>query len=343
MSLKYLFDVYKEIFDNGAKHFDKYFNSSTDKRLNHWMFMSSPMPTILMTAAYLYFVKILGPKLMQNRPPFELRKVMIVYNFTMVITSLVMFIEMGRLIEWGRYTFRCQKVDYSEAEIPMRMCRIGWYFLVTKYIEFADTVFFVLRKKQNQVSNLHVIHHSAVPISVWFAVKYAPGGNNALFPVLNSGVHTIMYLYYGLAAFGPSIQKYLWWKRYITTIQILQFFLIIIHGFSNFLRDCDFPRPFILLNVFHGILFSYLFTSFYRQSYRKKDKNSKGGLAISATALPDGASTSARIGDVTITASLHYSRNSENCCQNTSAHKSGEVNTTVNTFRTNEEIDKKLQ
>jgi hypothetical protein len=30
-----------------------------------------------------------------------------------------------------------------------------------------------------------------------------------------------MYGYYGLSACGPQIQKYLWWKRYITQAQMV--------------------------------------------------------------------------------------------------------------------------
>ena len=30
---------------------------------------------------------------------------------------------------------------------------------ITKMIELLDTVFFILRKKNNQVSYLHIIHH----------------------------------------------------------------------------------------------------------------------------------------------------------------------------------------
>lgn len=30
-----------------------------------------------------------------------------------------------------------------------------------------------------------------------------------------------MYSYYGLAALGPQYQKYLWWKRYLTRIQLV--------------------------------------------------------------------------------------------------------------------------
>ena len=29
-----------------------------------------------------------------------------------------------------------------------------------------------------------------------------------------------MYTYYGLAALGPSIQPYLWWKKYLTKLQV---------------------------------------------------------------------------------------------------------------------------
>lgn len=38
---------------------------------------------------------------------------------------------------------------------------------------------------------------------------------------MNAAIHVLMYLYYGLAAFGPKIQKYLWWKKYLTIIQMV--------------------------------------------------------------------------------------------------------------------------
>lgn len=39
--------------------------------------------------------------------------------------------------------------------------------------------------------------------------------------ILNSGVHIAMYGYYFLAALGPYMQKYLWWKVYVTRLQIV--------------------------------------------------------------------------------------------------------------------------
>lgn len=32
-----------------------------------------------------------------------------------------------------------------------------------------------MRKKYDQVSTLHVIHHGIMPMSVWFGVKFTPG------------------------------------------------------------------------------------------------------------------------------------------------------------------------
>ena len=75
----------------------------------------------------------------------------------------------------GYYSFRCQPVDYSNSPMAMRMARGCWWYYFSKFTEFFDTIFFVLRKKNNQVSRLHVIHHGVMPISVWFGVKFSPG------------------------------------------------------------------------------------------------------------------------------------------------------------------------
>ena len=49
------------------------------------------------------------------------------------------------------------------------------------------------------------------------------GGLGTFHALLNSIVHVIMYTYYGLTALGPSFQKYLWWKKYLTSIQLVRY------------------------------------------------------------------------------------------------------------------------
>lgn len=85
-------------------------------------------------------------------------------------------------------------------------------------------VFFVLRKKDKQVTFLHLYHHTVMPMISWGATKYYPGGHGSFIGMINSFVHIIMYTYYLLSAFGPRVQPYLWWKKYITTMQLVRIF-----------------------------------------------------------------------------------------------------------------------
>lgn len=55
------------------------------------------------------------------------------------------------------------------------MARWVWWIFILKIIELSDTVIFILRKKYNQVSFLHVYHHSMTVVMVWITCKYVPG------------------------------------------------------------------------------------------------------------------------------------------------------------------------
>ena len=61
-------------------------------RLENLFLMSSPIPTILITFAYLAFVYY-GPKWMKNREPFELKGVIKVYNLSLSLISGYLFYE----------------------------------------------------------------------------------------------------------------------------------------------------------------------------------------------------------------------------------------------------------
>jgi elongation of very long chain fatty acids protein 7 len=95
-------------------------------------------------------------------------------------------------------------------------------YFIAKLTELLDTVFFVLRKKDNQVSFLHLYHHTVMPMISWGCTKYFPGGHGTFIGVINSFVHIVMYFYYMLAAMGPEFQKYLWWKHWITNLQMVR-------------------------------------------------------------------------------------------------------------------------
>ncbi|XP_053213941.1 elongation of very long chain fatty acids protein 7-like [Panonychus citri] len=253
-----------------VKEFDN-FLSKGDPRVANLPLMSSPFPVAAICLAYVLFVKKIGPNLMTHRKPFEVRTAMIIYNFTMVAcSSFVVYTEI--VYHWIQpgTSLTCDPVDYSSNPIAVRIVYNCYFYFLLKFVEFTDTLFFVVRKKNDQISNLHVIHHGLLPFSVWWGAKFVPGGHATFFGFINSIVHVIMYTYYGLAAIGPSMKPYLWWKKYLTIFQLIQFVAIGVHSFQLFLQpDCSFPKIFGLWIGSHGILFWFLFSDFYRKTYNR--------------------------------------------------------------------------
>lgn len=99
-------------------------------------------------------------------------------------------------------------------------------YLLAKVSELLDTIFFILRKKNNQVTFLHVYHHAVMVFVTWTALKYEPTFALVFMGMLNSFVHIVMYTYYGLSAY-PNLVKYLWWKKYITKLQLVSCSLLV--------------------------------------------------------------------------------------------------------------------
>jgi hypothetical protein len=48
--------------------------------------------------------------------------------------------------------------------------------------------------------------------------------------MINTFVHIIMYTYYLFSALGPRFQKYLWWKKYLTVLQMVGLLLMAVGG-----------------------------------------------------------------------------------------------------------------
>ncbi|XP_022918606.1 very long chain fatty acid elongase AAEL008004-like [Onthophagus taurus] len=262
-----------QLVSNILEKYHDLMDNRSDPRVNDWWMMSSPLPTLAICIFYVYFSKVLGPKLMENRKPLNLRNVLIVYNFLQTVFSLWIFYEYLMSGWGGHYSFRCQPVDYSYSPMALRMANICWWYYFSKFTEFFDTLFFILRKKNSHVSTLHVVHHGCMPFSVWMGLKFAPGGHSTFFALLNSFVHIVMYFYYMVAAMGPKYQKYIWWKKYLTTFQMVQFVAIFTHQFQILLyKDCDYPRIIMVWIAIHGIMFLFLFSDFYKIKYSREKK-----------------------------------------------------------------------
>ncbi|XP_076075641.1 very long chain fatty acid elongase 4-like [Mytilus galloprovincialis] len=259
-----LFDDIRKMYIDGLKR--------ADPRVENWPFMQSPVPIILVFSVYVSLV-LICPKLVKKLPPMNLKLILVPYNFVLVALSVYMFVEFITVSLLSNYSYRCQPVDYSEDYLAVRMAKVLWWFFFSKVIELIDTLFLILRK--NQVSFLHAYHHCTMILTYWMGVKYVAGGQAFFVPMLNTFVHIIMYTYYGLAVLGPHMQKYLWWKKYLTKLQLIQFVSFIIHSGYNLLSGCDFPQGFNIAVLIYSLTLILLFANFYYKSYVQKQKKKK--------------------------------------------------------------------
>jgi len=243
-----------------------------DPRVDSWPLMSSVWPTVVICILYIWLVKVAGPWFMRDRKPYNLKGVLLVYNLGQTLFSYWMFRESWGFFVSGDYSWHCQPVDYGTSPAAMRVLSLGWWYFFSKFVDLLDTAFFILRKKDNQVTALHVIHHSTLPFLSWWGPRFVGGGQTGFGPFLNSGVHTVMYLYYLLAALGPAVQKHLWWKKYITTIQLVQFVMVFFHALQPIFFDCDYPVAASLMFAVTGLQYFILFTAFYKKAYKAGGK-----------------------------------------------------------------------
>jgi len=243
------------------------FHDLRDHRVDDWLLMSSIWPTLLTCTFYFYFVKVLGPSLMKDRQPFDLRGVMVIYNIFQTFLSAWMFSGFSMLYLSGHYNVLCEPMDYSDRPVPRAALFLGHCFYLSKILDLTDTLFFVLRKKYDHITFLHVLHHGTMPLWVWISLRFVGGGNSVVGAVLNSFAHIGMYFYYMLSAMGPEVKKNLWWKRYVTAIQIWQFVLLSLHAAQSLYFGCDFPKTTTYITLFIGLKYFSLFLNFYLRAY----------------------------------------------------------------------------
>jgi elongation of very long chain fatty acids protein 1 len=140
--------------------------------------MTSPLPLAAIIIIYLMFVLKTGPDIMENRRPYDLTQIIRVYNIFQVITC-AWFVYKAHQVNFSlKMTWRCidDLVPGTEDKVYILM----WRFILLRTFEFIETIFYVLRKKQNQVSALHVYHHVSTVVLVWIFVKYSPGKKKSL-------------------------------------------------------------------------------------------------------------------------------------------------------------------
>jgi len=271
--------------------------SEGDKRVADWFLMGDVIPTTYICLFYIAFC-IITPKILKGKV-YQIDQIIRVYNLTMVIVNIYLAYEL--LVNTvGYYNWICEPVDPNINERSMRIASAIYLYWFTKLIDLLDSVFFILRGKYNQLSFLHIYHHGTMPFVVWFGANFAPGGNSVFALAQNSVIHVIMYTYYFLSSFGPKYRKYLWWKKYLTLMQIIQFSINLAFLINFFVNPgmCEFPHWMPKFSLFYMTSFLVLFSNFYiasyiRSRYASSKKSEQNGVATNGKTALNKAKTDA--------------------------------------------------
>ncbi|CDO71575.1 hypothetical protein BN946_scf184911.g45 [Trametes cinnabarina] len=247
--------------------------------LTHYVQGKTPLstPQEVYPALVAYLVIIFGIRAwMKDRPPYKLQFLFRLHNAFLSSGSLLLFVlileeVLPHLWQNGPFFALCNPAMFTE--------RLQFYYMINyyfKYIELVDTVFLALKKKP--LAFLHVFHHSATALLCYTQLN---GQTSVQWVVIsiNLLVHVIMYYYYFATAGGARI----WWKKYLTTFQIVQFiidlFIVYFATYSYYAAtyfpnlptygSCAGTERAALFGC--GLLSSYLllFIQFYIQTYKK--------------------------------------------------------------------------
>lgn len=152
-----------------------------------------------------------------------------------------------------------------------------WYYIfcLSKVYEFLDTVILVLKKRDPIF--LHVWHHCTTLLLCYVSLV-TDVSIQIVSIATNCMVHIPMYFYYFISSLGV---KDIWWKKYITTIQIIQFVVTLSINCFWFYAFFFFDEPCVgeIFSFAFGMVvitsFLVLFIQFYRSNYKEDENNKK--------------------------------------------------------------------
>ncbi|XP_043497199.1 elongation of very long chain fatty acids protein 1-like [Polistes fuscatus] len=243
-----------------------------DPRIQDWILFNNPFPVGFVLFGYFYFVFVCGPRFMKNRKPYSLKTFIRIYNISqIVINSVIVY----KFIKGGWYTriwIYCVPITYESFPGHEEFLIAGWLAIISKMMDMLETAIFILRKKEKQISFLHLYHHISTLLIGWILGKNNIDGMALVIPLVNCSVHVIMYIYYFFSSFEGKIRiivsKY---KHWITIMQMTQFILLAAHNLQGFLPSCKVNKISASFIVFNYVTNFFLFYDFYKKTYLKKN------------------------------------------------------------------------
>lgn len=232
----------------------------------------SQLQTFPIFCAYILMV-LLAPQWKKISAPLNLRMILIVYNLSASAVSVYTLLG----FTYGLYTSESSFQKTPSATLKP-IYKVYW---LMKIFELLDTVFMILRHKQRQISFLHVYHHGSMLILSDLAYAFYPYPAIAVYLALNSAVHVLLYLYYGLSALYPDNPPP--WKKFMTQFQLAQFFIDLIHASIGYLY-----HGYCIYGILYGLVMVWLFSNFYYHAYIRKKSSHNGAIRENDVSIKNG-------------------------------------------------------
>ncbi|XP_017074380.1 elongation of very long chain fatty acids protein F [Drosophila eugracilis] len=242
---------------------------------------SSHWPVLTVLTIYMVFIKVVGPMFMRNRKAYDLHKVIQAYNIVQIVYNTVLLVVgVYFMLGPGNYNFKCISNLPLDHEYKNLERWLSYLYFFNKFMDLMETIFFVLRKKDRQISFLHVFHHvNMVYIGFMYLYYYGYGGHGFFVISFNMIVHIMMYTYYYQSSLNRDLQGDLWWKKYITIVQLIQFGIILSHSVYTLKQpDCITSRFSATWASIVSVIFIILFSNFYVNTYILPQKKAKKTL-----------------------------------------------------------------
>ena len=199
------------------------------------------------------------------------KNIMIGYNLIITLFSFASTVTMIYcLINLKKGVFSIG--HFQDELVGETYSKVVYLFYVSKYIEFLDTYFLILRNRP--VIWHQYLHHIGAALDMGIIYHFQIEGA-WIFVVFNGVIHTLIYYYYACCIMRWEISLS---AQLITWLQMIQLVTGLgVCGFYCFIEDYwnrsekrfvfYFSYAYVLMNVF------MLFNFFRLQNYREKEKN----------------------------------------------------------------------
>uniref|UniRef100_A0A6C0K011 Very-long-chain 3-oxoacyl-CoA synthase n=1 Tax=viral metagenome TaxID=1070528 RepID=A0A6C0K011_9ZZZZ len=185
----------------------------------------------------------------------------IAHNAGLTFFSLYTFISLLNVI-WKTGPIAGHMVYMSD---PYVRSLIYWFY-ISKYYEYFDT--FLLYTKGVEPILLQKYHHIGATFC-WYLCYTYNVDMGVYATLLNSGVHSVMYLYYLLCLLKVNIRIF---RMYITTMQIAQLSIGLFAGTYYYFPPIETYPNYAVILVFDSYIAGllYLFGKFMVENYFTK-------------------------------------------------------------------------